>query len=350
MKDKIFSGYYNTGHVQGIAIDEKRGFIYYSFTTLFVKCDLLGNFIGSVTNLTGHLGCIALSESDGRVFGSLEFKHDSIGRGISERLGISLPKEDAFYIVSFDTDKITRSEMDAEKDGVMSSVYLKKVTSDFLSLDEVSKKPHRYGCSGIDGITLAPALDCKTDEKMLTVAYGIYSDTERHDNDYQVILQYSLSDFDICKKPLLQTSLHKSGPDNARAYFLYTGNTVFGIQNLEYDADSSLLFAAVYKGKKKTFTPFSLFAFDLSSPAEKGKLIGRQGEEGYILKNANLGECGKEGIYGSFFPLGATGMASLGNGRFAFSNDRKDEKGFCTYVESYTLCIDHPDIFIKGEE
>jgi hypothetical protein len=348
MKNKIFSGYYNTGHVQGIAIDEKRGFIYYSFTTLFVKCDLLGNFIGSVTNLIGHLGCIALSKSDGKVFGSLEFKHDSIGRGISERLGISLPKEDGFYIVCFDTDKIVRADMDAEKDCVMLSMHLKRVTDDFLSVDESSEKPHRYGCSGIDGITLAPSLDGSTDEKMLTVAYGIYSDTERCDNDYQVILQYSLSDFELYKKPLLQSSLHRSGPDNAKAYFFYTGNTVFGIQNLEYDEDSSMLFAAVYKGKKEEFTPFSLFTIDISRGAPIKELVGRNGEAGKVLKCAELGKTGKKGIRGSHFPYGSTGMASLGGGRFAFSKDGKNENGFYTYIEEYTLSENNPDIFIKA--
>ena len=40
---EIFSGRYNTGHCQGIAVDLKKGYIYYSFTTCLVKSDLNGN-------------------------------------------------------------------------------------------------------------------------------------------------------------------------------------------------------------------------------------------------------------------------------------------------------------------
>ena len=54
----IFSGSYKTGHCQGIAVDAERGYVYYSFTTILVKTDLDGRFIGSVSNLAGHLGCI----------------------------------------------------------------------------------------------------------------------------------------------------------------------------------------------------------------------------------------------------------------------------------------------------
>ena len=55
----IYSGVYRGGHVQGIAVDKKNGFIYYSFTTVLVKTDLLGKTIGSVVHLAGHLGCLA---------------------------------------------------------------------------------------------------------------------------------------------------------------------------------------------------------------------------------------------------------------------------------------------------
>jgi hypothetical protein len=40
---QIYSGEWNTGHVQGIAVDTERGYVYYSFTTALVKTDLEGN-------------------------------------------------------------------------------------------------------------------------------------------------------------------------------------------------------------------------------------------------------------------------------------------------------------------
>ena len=72
----------NTGHVQGIAVDKNREYMYFSFTTCLLKTDMNGNLIGSVTGLAGHLGCIAYNYENGKVYGSLEFKHDAIGKGV----------------------------------------------------------------------------------------------------------------------------------------------------------------------------------------------------------------------------------------------------------------------------
>ena len=65
--NQIFSGYFGKCHCQGLAVDEKNGYVYYSFTTLLVKTDLEGNLIGTVDGLIGHLGCIAYNAEDGRV-------------------------------------------------------------------------------------------------------------------------------------------------------------------------------------------------------------------------------------------------------------------------------------------
>ena len=96
----------NTGHIQGIAIDKKREYIYYSFTTCLIKTDLYGNIIGSVKGLAGHLGCIAYNYDDGRVYGSLEFKHDKIGAGILKSLGNLIDVKDGFYVAIFDVEKM----------------------------------------------------------------------------------------------------------------------------------------------------------------------------------------------------------------------------------------------------
>ena len=86
LPNEIFSGVYASGgHVQGIAVDKVRGFVYYSFTTMLLKTDMLGNAIGSVINLAGHLGCITYDAENDRVYGSLELKHDEIGLGIIKK-------------------------------------------------------------------------------------------------------------------------------------------------------------------------------------------------------------------------------------------------------------------------
>ena len=87
------------GHLQGIAIDAEREYIYLSFTTGLVKTDFTGRIVASVTGLVGHLGCIAYNYEDGRVYGSLEFKIDIIGRGIMKNIGYKKEVQDGFYIV-----------------------------------------------------------------------------------------------------------------------------------------------------------------------------------------------------------------------------------------------------------
>lgn len=147
------------GHVQGIAIDEQRGHIYYCFTTVLVKTDLRGTVLGTVGHLAGHMGCITIDPARRRLYGSLELKHDIIGQGIIKSNGGWNPSaEDSFYLASFDIDRIDRIGMDAEADGVMKAVYLRDVVKDYTEPDERCGLAHRYGCSGIDGIGLGPGI------------------------------------------------------------------------------------------------------------------------------------------------------------------------------------------------
>ena len=68
LPEVIHTGVYRGGHIQGIAIDNERKYIYCSFTTELVKLDMDGNFIGSVKGFTGHLGCLRpnITRSRGR--------------------------------------------------------------------------------------------------------------------------------------------------------------------------------------------------------------------------------------------------------------------------------------------
>ena len=129
--------------MQGIAQD-RDGNLYISFTTCLVKAAPDGTVIGSVNGLAGHLGYIAYRKEDGRIYGSLEYKHDIIGRNILKNIGKPMDVQDGFYIAIFDGQKITRMDMDAERDGIMTAVYLKEVLEDYEA------PGHRYGCSGID--------------------------------------------------------------------------------------------------------------------------------------------------------------------------------------------------------
>ncbi|MBQ9806494.1 MAG: hypothetical protein IJW49_08335 [Clostridia bacterium] len=350
LPNRILSGNWREGHVQGIAVDTERGFVYYSFTTILLKTDLDGTPLGSVENLVGHLGCITFDAEKNAIYGSLELKHDAIGNSIVHRTGKALAEEDSFYLVSFDLSKIDRMGMDAERDGVMRAVYLGDVVKDYMETDEVSGKPHRYGCSGIDGTALGPVFGSEKDSpKKIMIAYGVYGDTERKDNDYQVILQYDRADIDRYALPLEQANPHHSGPETAEArYFFFTGNTHYGIQNLEYDPHSGNWFVAVYEGCKETYSNFPMFVIDGSVAPQSQSLWGRQGENGLVLTSAKLGEmglCGK--VWGSRFPYGQTGMMSLGNGEFYFSQPHsiKEQKQFSSTVVKYRFDPDSSELF-----
>src|SRR5690606_41925385 len=60
--DSIYSGKQSRFHVQGIAIDKRNGFVYFSFTDRLIKTDLSGKILGSVTGIVGHLGDLAFNE------------------------------------------------------------------------------------------------------------------------------------------------------------------------------------------------------------------------------------------------------------------------------------------------
>ncbi len=319
-----------TGHVQGIATDKERKYMYYSFTTALIKTDMDGNIIGSVKGLAGHLGCIAYNYDDGKVYGSLEYKHDVIGSSILERSGNEIDVTDGFYIAVFDVSRIDRMDMDAETDGIMVAVNLKEVLEDY------NAEGHRYGCSGIDGITFAPIPGDCDGKKYLYVAYGIYSDTQRNDNDYQIILRYDIEGWGEFAKPLNQKNMHRQGPENPDGkYFVYTGNTTFGIQNLEYDEVTKCMFMAVYKGVKENFPNFPMYAVDMKKEAEKVKLINLN-ETGEVMQLAMLGQKDEAtGIYGIDFPYGATGMISLGDGCFYFSRDFCENNEWGTEIGLY---------------
>jgi len=191
---------------------------------------------------------------------------------------------------------------------------------------------HRYGCSGIDGLTIAPVPGTDGPRDHVIVAYGIYSDTERADNDHQVLLSYPLSALTEYEKPLSQDTMHHSGPEAPEAkYFVFTGNTNWGIQNLEYDPYTGNFFACVYTGKKPQFPNPPMFVIDGHKPAVKQKLAGLE-EEGLTLSlDAATGRNGLP------FGYGSTGFYAFGNGYYAVSQDGHTEAGHDTHVRLYRM-------------
>ena len=327
---QIYSGEQGPFHVQGIAVDLDRGYMYFSFTTTLLKTDMQGNLLGSVEGMTGHLGCMTLNPDDGRLYASIEYKHDAIGKGILNKLeGVRNDEQTGFYVAVFDVDRIDRIGMNAEKDDVMKTVYIKEAVDDYFATAENGGRTveHRFGCSGIDGVTFAPRFGAKEGGDYLYVAYGVYGDTLRTDNDYQVLLAYDTKDWKRFEQPLSQGSLHKSGPAAPdHKYFVRTGNTSWGIQNLAYDPASGNCYAAVYKGKKSQYPNYSLFVIDGGKPARRELLQGFDTPtEGEVLSLVPAGKSAG-GIYGWDFKWGTTGLCPLGGGYFYISQNARSKE------------------------
>lgn len=340
LKREIASGPFKAGHIQGIAVDAKQEYIYYSYTTMLIKTDREGNIVGTVTGLLGHLGDLDYNAADGRVYGSLEYKNDAIGRGILNMEKSTRKLDNAFYIAIFDVDRINRVGMDAERDGIMTTVYLPTVLEDYLAKVTTleGEKEHRLGCSGIDGVAFGPKFGSTSSKEYLTVAYGVYSDKSRSDNDYQVLLQYDVAGWKKYERPLSQDNMHQMGPKKPSAqYFALTGNTNYGVQNLEYDAYTRSWLMAVYKGSKEQYPNYSLFAVDASAQPVKQPLQGIPYiKKGLVvpLKQAGLQD-EKTGIRGWMWGVGSTGMASLGDGYFYFSHNYNSEAGQGSKIRLY---------------
>lgn len=330
---KLHTEGWRAGHVQGIAVDTKQQYVYLSFTTMLVKLDMQGNVVGTVKGILGHLGCLEFNDEDGRLYGSLEYKNDVIGKGILRQEGVKKQFKTGFYVAIFDVDKITREDMSADKDGIMKSVLLKTIVEDFET--EVVDKSgatlkHRYGCAGFDGISFGPAFD-GSGKRLLTVAYGIYGDKNRTDNDHQVFLQYDISDWAKYEAIHSQDELHRQGPDVPYGkYFVYTGNTTWGVQNLEYDKSANLWFLACYTGKKEQFANYSLFCVDGAKKAKMKPLRGVDYQKkGALLTLSKLGvkDPNNGKIYGWHNKYGACGICALGDGYFYLTKSGKSKEG-----------------------
>lgn len=317
-------------HVQGLAFDAEAGCMYYSFTTTFQKTDLQGNVLGSIRNIQGHLGAMTFDPVTRKVYASLEFKDDAIGAGLS-----AFAKGNSrFYIAVIDVDKVVSMDMEPENNDVLRTVCLEDVVDDYAAKVELGGQTvdHRYSCSGIDGVTIAPRIGKRGGKNYLYCAYGIYRGDSRSDNDYQVIGRYDLAQIDRVATSVRFEVEDKAGiPKPLEKYFVYTGNTDWGVQNMCYDAFTGKMFMCVYRGHKKEFPNYSLYAVDVACKPVKAALKGvdydKERHPQPCLSQDGLKDP-STGVTGWNFGLGSTGVASVGGGWFIFSeNGRRKSDG-----------------------
>ena len=318
-------GSWDAGHVQGIAVDLRGGYIYYSFTTLLARYNFQGKLIGTLVGWTGHLGDLDFNAADGKVYGSLEYKKDK-----------------AFYAAIIDVGKIDRVGIDAGKSDLFRTVYLPEVAKDYSADvngdgvfdgddgkyrgNVVASPDHRYDCSGIDGVAFGPEFGHRDGKTYLTIAYGIYGNVDRSDNDHQVLLQYDIADWPRYASPLSEAAPHRRGPTAVHGkYFVRTGNTSYGVQNLSYDETLHRWFLGVYQGRKPSFPNYLMFAVDAAERPATGPLVGVRAadgkgwEQGTVLRLADDGlRDSATGVRG-WNQRADVGFQPVGNGLFYLS-------------------------------
>lgn len=301
-------------HAQGIAYDKQEDKFVVSFTTSLVKADADGKIIASVDKIHGHLGAVTFDPETRKAYASLELKDDAIGSAISKGLGEKAYTKDnsAFYIAEIDVDKLNRMGM--SQDEVITLHPVLDAIDDY--------REGRYSCSGIDGIAIGPRPGKTKGGKYLYVAYGIYGDPERTDNDYNIIVCYDPRNLDAA----------------VEKYFVYTGSTNWGVQNMAYDPCTGKLLLAVYKGRKPQFPNFDLYTIDMSQKSFRTRLPypGYPKERIKCLKLSDDGITDSgTGISGWYFKWGSTGICPLGDGRFYISENGRDESGNYTGIRLY---------------
>lgn len=297
-------GSWDIKHCQGMAIDQKNGYVYYSFTNTFVKCDFEGNAIGSITGIEGHLGDICFNEKDGKVYASLNPEGKK-----------------ALYLAIIDVNNLKEMNTDAVKGNLIRTVHLTHVWEDFKAKVKNNGKTYnrRYGVSGTDAMCFGPSFETGKGY-YLTISCGTTPQIDRTDNDYQVLVQYDVTSWwSKYGQPLRYDKVHHIGPKEIHGkFFVYTGNTYYGVQTMTYFDELNLWFLNVYVTRKDNFPKYNLFIVDGDIKPQEKALKGQEKKD--IQKVLTLYQDGnldnETGIYGWKTAEGSRGMEYLFNGLF----------------------------------
>jgi hypothetical protein len=146
---------------------------------------------------------------------------------------------------------------------------------------------------------------------------------------------------------LNEADLHHSGPSTLQGkYFVRTGNTSYGVQNLSYDDSLQRWFMGVYPGKKKSFPNYLLFAIDARMQPQTTDLGGhllQLADDG--LKDASTGVRG-------WNQKADVGFQPVGHGLFYISvnSGAKGAQTSDLTLMRWTKDVNEPFVPVKAEE
>jgi hypothetical protein len=229
-------------HMQGFT--SGKGNMYWSFTTALAKTTIEGVMKAQVEVHGGHLG--DCDYHDGKIYASY--------------LGNCLPGHDwndwtSFKIYVFDAEDLR----------LLDTINL-DICDEYKRITCTPEDTR--GFQAVDGVAIAP--DPVTGEAKMFVACALYNG-EKYNN--QIILQFTLDG-------KYETEYH-----------IPTGNTVFGIQNLDYDAENKEFWFSTYGSSEPYQAKYTLYCV-----SNDFKEIKRQ----YKFSTPYGIDClGKEGFYAS---------------------------------------------------
>lgn len=183
-------------------------------------------------------------------------------------------------------------DMPYTTDGLMSALYLPQVCEAFsnnLNAGEhgnnVNSNGHRYGCGGIDGITVGKlpgggydtdgdgTVDIRDDKDYILVAMGPYGNAKRYDNENQIVMVFDPANINSDNLIAFTEDNLTREYTKAEEYrynhkmFLYVGNQKYGVQQLEYDRDTGDIWIEAYEKPEGTeFPDVSRMVIDGSIP------------------------------------------------------------------------------------
>lgn len=305
----LSGGSWPSPHVQGIAVDRERGLALFSFTDRLVKTDLAGTVLGSVTGLPAHLGDITLNPQNGKVYGSIFWGDEN--------------PYYAPYIAIFDPEQIHEIGESPQRNPAISLVHLKQLLADrFVDLDGDGEPDGLYATAGVDGVGFGPRFGSTTGDWLLTVTHSQWPDADRDDNNHQILVQYDAEDFDTYAEPYDTSKPDPtSGPTEIDGqYFVYTGTTRWGIQNLAYDPTLERWLMGVYAGDKPDSLNYTMFAVEAASQPVKQELRG-VGVEGETLPLAEDGLRDETTGIRGWFQKADVGLQAMGDGLYYLSTN-----------------------------
>ena len=206
--DKMISVKGQKLHFQGFAVDTRKEHIYWSFTDCLVKTCMDGRIIRQEVISDGHLGDITYY--NGNIYGTME-RGPLPGHAWDDWTG--------FCIDVFNEELKLQQQIELPQ---VQEYYIEKTN----------------GICGVDGIAFGKSPEGGIH---MMLGCGLFWEPKY---DRQVILQFS--------------------PEGRyeKEYLISTGNTPYGIQNLEYEADRGYWWFSTYPKEKVYQSEYNLFQLD----------------------------------------------------------------------------------------